>query len=160
MLFSSLQQYLSTQHLLFCDIWKSYGTAEENKKNWFIKQILCKMSLTFKKNPLKMSPRNNLVILCNASLYYFFFVVLAVSVGYCQQAFGCLIEGQQGEQGTWATQHGTGSQQALNPHQSKSSLAAAAASVVVNPYWPTQVQLMMPAGLVQKLLSSVGQYWH
>lgn len=38
------------QQLLFCDIWKSYVTAEENKKNWFVDQILCKMSLTFKKS--------------------------------------------------------------------------------------------------------------
>lgn len=47
------------------------------------------MPLTFKKKSLKMSSRNNLVMLWKAPLHCFYFI-LPVSLEYHQQALGCL----------------------------------------------------------------------
>lgn len=105
-----------------------------------------------------MSSRKNLVIILgNAFLRYLFFCFHYIY--RVLSAFGCLMEGWWGEQGAWAAQQGTRSQRALNPCPSKPSLAVGAALMVVNLPWPVQVRLILPMGLVQKLLSivSVGQ---
>lgn len=47
-----------------------------------------------------MSSRNNLVILWNDSLHYFFFLLFWLYLSeYCQQAFGCLMEDSRESKG-------------------------------------------------------------
>lgn len=60
----------------------------------------------------------------------FFFWCFVCSCRMLSASIWCLMEEWNGEQRSWGTQHGPRSKEALNPHPSKSSLAAA--PVMVN----------------------------